>query len=82
MSVGDNGLLVLERRAWTGTGEAAVKVTKISLEGDTLLTVAVPHDPVPLSAERFDSAVAARVERNRDYTGPFSATEAKIRDAM
>ena len=31
VSIGDNGLLVLERRAWTGTGEAAVRVTHPSV---------------------------------------------------
>lgn len=80
--VGEDGMLVLERRAWTGEGEAVVSVTKIGLDGDTVFTVAVPYDPVPLAAARFDSAVAARAERWKDNSGPFSATEADVRDAM
>ena len=81
-SIGESGVLVLERRAWTGTGEATVKVTKIGLAGDTLFTAAVPYDPVPLPAERYDSAVAVKVDQWRDRSGPFSASEADIRKAM
>lgn len=79
-SVGDNGVLVVDRRAWTGEGEASVKVVQIGLDGDTVFSAAVPYDPVPLSAERFDSAVAARVERWR--SSPAFADEGKIRDEM
>ena len=74
---GEDWMLVLERRAWTGEGEAVFRVTKIGLDGDTVFTVAMPYDPVPLSSERFDSAVAARAESHL-----YSASEAKIRDAM
>ena len=81
-STADDGMLVLDRRAWTGEGEASVKLTKIGLDGDTLLAVAVPYDPVPLSSERYDSAVAAEVEDWRDYSGPLTANEADIREAM
>jgi len=80
--VGEDGMLVLERRAWTGEGDAVLRVTKIGLDGDTVFTAAVPYDPVPLSAARFDSAVAARAERWKDDSGPFSASEADVRDAM
>ena len=45
-SIGERGVTVLERRAWTGTGEATVRVTKIGLDGDTLFAAAVPYDPV------------------------------------
>ena len=79
-STGENGLLVIEHRAWTGNGEAAVKVTKIGLDGDTLFTAAVPYDPVPLPSERYDSAVAVIVDQWRNR--PFSASEADIRKAM
>ena len=79
---GDDGLLVLERRAWTGEGEAVVRVTKIGLGGDTLLAASVPYDPVPLPAERFDSAAADLAERWSGDTGPFSATEAEVREEM
>ena len=79
-STGENGLLVIEHRAWTGNGEAAVKVTKIGLDGDTLFTAAVPYDPVPLPSERYDSAVAVIVDQWRNRQ--FSASEADIRKAM
>ena len=82
VTTADDGLLVLERRAWTGEGEAVVRVTKIGLDGDTLLAVSVPYDPVPLSAERFDSAAAGLAERWSDDSGPFSATEAEVREKM
>lgn len=82
VSVGDDGLLVLERRAWTGEGEAAVRVTKIGLDGDTLLHASVPYEPVPLPAERFDSAAGALAERWSDDSGPFSASESEVREAM
>ena len=80
VSIGDDDLLVLERRAWTGTGDPAVTVTKIGPDGDTVLAAPVPYDPVPLSAGRFDSAVAAEFERLSGYGSPV--TEADIRDAM
>ena len=79
-SIGGNGVLVVDRRAWTGEGEASVKVTHIGLDGDTVFGAAVPYDPVPLSAERFDSAVAARVEQWR--SSPAFADEGKIRNEM
>ena len=78
--IDDDGLLVLEARAWTGAGDPAVTVTKIGLDGDTVFTAAVPYDPVPLSSERFDSAVAAMYE---DWSGSGRpVTEADIREAM
>ena len=79
-SIGNDGLLVLEARAWTGTGDPAVTVTKIGLTGDTVFTAPVPYDPVPLSAERFDSAVAAMTEDWSGFGEPV--TEARIREAM
>ena len=39
----EDGLLVLERRAWTGEGDPTVRVSKIGLGGDTLFTAAVPY---------------------------------------
>lgn len=79
-SIGGDGVLVVDRRAWTGEGEASVKVTHIGLDGDTVFSAVVPYDPVPLPAERFDSAVAARVEQWR--SSPAFADEGKIRDEM
>ena len=79
-STGGDGLLVLESRAWTGTGDATVKVTTIGLDGDTVFAAAIPYDPVPLPAERFDSAVAAMSEDWSGYGRPVD--EADIREAM
>lgn len=79
-SVGDDGVLVVERRTWTGEGEAGVKVIQIGLDGDTVFISTIPYDPVPLPAERFDSAVAARVEQWR--SSPAFADEGKVRDEM
>ena len=78
----EDGLLVLERRAWTGDGEPTVRVSKIGLGGDTLFTATVPYQPTPMPAERFDSVVRARTERMVASPGPFSAGEAEIRDAL
>lgn len=79
-SVGDDGVLVVERRAWTGEGEAGVTVIQIGLDGDTVFSSTISYDPVPLPAERFDSAVAAKVERWRSR--PAGADEGEIRDEM
>ncbi len=81
-STGDGGLLVLDRRAWTGEGDAGLQLTRIGLDGDTLFAVAIPYDPVPLSSERYDSAVAAEVDEWRDASGPLTADEGDIREAM
>lgn len=80
MSIGEDDLLVLQARAWTGTGDANVTVTKIGWGGDTVFTAAIPYDPVPLSAERFDSAVAAMVEEWNAFGRSYD--EGRIRDAM
>ena len=78
----EDGLLVLERRAWTGEGDPTVRVSKIGFGGDTLFTAAVPYQPTPMPAERFDSVVQVRTERMAASPGPFSAGEAEIRDAL
>lgn len=70
---GTRGLLVVERRVWTGTGDPAIRVSEIGFDGDTIFTAAVPYDPVPLTAERFDSVVRA-------WAG--DGAEAGIREAM
>lgn len=59
---GKRGLLVVERRAWTGEGDAAVRISEIAFNGDTIFSAAVPYEPVPLTAERFDSVVTAWIE--------------------
>ena len=59
----DHGLLAVERRAWTGDGEAVVTVTGIGFTGDTLFTSRVLYTPTPLPAARVDSVVRATAER-------------------
>ena len=71
---GRRGLLVVNRRVWTGEGEATVRVSEIGFDGDTIFSVTVPYDPVPLTDERFDSAVRAAA-------GP-STSEAQLREAL
>ena len=73
--MGARGLLVVGRRAWTGEGDPTIRVSEIGFDGDTIFTAAVPYDPVPLAAERFDSVVRA-------WAGGNAASEAEIREAM
>ena len=86
-TVVDDGLVVVERRAWTGDGEAFFTLTRIGLAGDTVFTVRVPYTPVPLATERIDSAVAAETESLYDFMTRSqpglarAALEERIRDA-
>ena len=59
----DHGVLAVERRAWTGDGEAVVTVTGIGFTGDTLFTNRVSYTPTPLPTARVDSVVRATAER-------------------
>ena len=77
-----DGLLVLERRAWTGEGDPTVRVSKIGLGGDTLFTAAVPYEPTALSAERFDSVVQVQTEQRASMSSAFQASAADIRNAL
>lgn len=86
-TVADDGLVVVERRAWTGDGEAFFTLTRIGLAGDTVFTVRVPYTPVPLAAERIDSAVTATTDGLYDFMSSRqqglarAALEERIRDA-
>lgn len=86
-TVADDGLLVIERRAWTGEGEAVFTLTRIGLAGDTVFTVRVPYTPVPLATERIDSAVVAVTQGMFDFMSrnqpglARGALEESIRDA-
>ena len=62
-----DGLLVVDRRAWSGSGEATVGITLIGFAGDTLFTRDLPYTPSPLPSERVDSAVRATTERMRRF---------------
>ena len=59
---GKRGLVVVERRAWTGEGDAAVRISEIDFNGDTIFAAAVPSEPAPLAGERFDSVVTDWIE--------------------
>ena len=86
-TIDDNGLLVVERRAWTGEGEAVFTLTRIGLAGDTAFAVRVPYTPVPMAAERIDSAVVAVTESMYEFMSARQpglargALEQRIRDA-
>lgn len=73
--LGRRGLLVVDRRVWTGEGDAAVRVSEIGFDGDTIFTAAVSYDPVPLTDERFDSGVRAALAQG-------GASEAQTREWM
>lgn len=53
------GLVVVDRRAWNGEGEAAVRVTLLAVDGDTVWSTPIPYEPTPLLGERVDSAAKA-----------------------
>ena len=62
-TVSEEGLIVVERRAWTGDGEPVVTLTRIDLAGDTVFQRRIPYTPEPLPAERVDSAIRAIADR-------------------
>lgn len=74
--LGRRGLLVVDRRVWTGEGEATIRVGEIGFDGDTIFTAAVSYDPVPLTDERFDAGVRAAAEGRAD------TSEAQMRGLM
>ncbi len=82
-TVFEAGLIVVERRAWTGEGEPVVTLTRIDLAGDTLFRRAIPYTPEPLPGERLDSAIRATTDAwHRDESGVTKdALEARIREA-
>ena len=79
----EDGLIVVERRAWTGEGEPVVTLTRIDLSGDTVFQRRIPYTPEPLPAERVDSAIRAITDAwHRPGSGDSKgALEARIREA-
>lgn len=83
----EGGLWVLDRRVHEGDGEAAVRLTKIGMDGDTLLSERIEYTPVPLPEETVDSAVEARAEGMLDFIRRMNpelsgaALEADLREA-
>ncbi len=82
-TVFEDGLIVVERRAWTGEGEPVVTLTRIDLAGDTVFQRRIPYTPEPLPAERVDSAIRAIADSwHYPESGvPKGALEARIRAA-
>ena len=42
----------------------------------------MPYEPVPLTAERFEAALASQVERRSSPSATFRASEGRIRQAL
>ena len=82
-TVSEEGLIVVERRAWTGEGEPVVTLTRIDLAGDTVFQRRIPYTPEPLPAERVDSAIRAIADSWYDDESGITkgALEARIREA-
>ena len=82
-TVSEQGLIVVERRAWTGEGEPVVTLTRIDLAGDTLFRRRIPYTPEPLPAERVDSAIRAVTDMWYEEESGIAkdALEARIREA-
>ena len=64
----EQGLLVVDRAAWTGSGPATIAVTGIDLAGDTMFARSFPYAPAPLPSDRVDSVVRATTARLRNYS--------------
>lgn len=77
-------LLVLERGAWAGAGPAAFTVTALGMRGDTLWRLERVYDPVPLPAERVDSAIDDRAEALHGFMSRMESglTVATVRDRV
>lgn len=67
----EDGLLVVDRRAWGGEGPTELTVARMDLAGDTLWATSIPYDPVRLTAERVDSAVAEVAARSFDFRSSY-----------
>ena len=58
----DDGVVIVDRRTPDSAADAAIRVTRIGVAGDTLFHTALPFTPVALPQERVDSAVTAQAE--------------------
>lgn len=64
-------LLVVERRAWSGSGPAEFTVTAIAMTGDTLWRRGLPYDPHPLDGSVIDSIVTERATNLHRFMSRF-----------
>lgn len=81
----DDGLIVVDRRAWEGEGQASVRVTRLGVAGDTVWSTAIPYEPTALPRERVDSAakeLAAVLFEFRSRADPGLAPGAFERDMI
>ena len=58
----DGFLLVLHRRVSEGSDSSAVRITRITMAGDTVFSKEIPYIPEPLPRSKVDSAVHAQAE--------------------
>jgi hypothetical protein len=63
----DDGLVMVDRRVWSGEGAATLHVTRIGVSGDTVLSVEVEYAPEPLPMERVDSATRVSAKRMHSF---------------
>lgn len=84
----EGALLVLDRRVFEGVGEATVTLTRIGMDGDTVLATEFEYDPEPIPRERIDSAAHAVAEGMLAFMQRMNADleigklEADLREAM
>lgn len=60
-------LVVLDRRVFEGGGSAAIRLTRIALTGDTMLSKEIPYTPEPLPRAKIDSASQAQAEQMFEF---------------
>jgi hypothetical protein len=83
----DDVLLVLDRRVAEGRETATIRLTKIAMTGDTLLSRQIEYTPEPLPREKVDSASHAQAEgwfefmQRMDPEMTLAKLEADLREA-
>ncbi len=70
------GLLILERKAAGSPGPADFRVRRLDLAGDTVFSRAYPYRPVPIPAERVDSAINTIADQLQEFVGERMGTTA------
>lgn len=71
-----HGLLIVERKAATSAGQADFRVTRLDLGGDTVFSRAYPYRPIPIPAERVDSAITTIAGQLQEFVGERMGTTA------
>jgi len=80
----EGSLLVLDRRVYEGVGRATVTLSRIGMDGDTLLSRALEYTPEALPRELADSVLDPRVEGMLSFMqrSDPSLTSAKLKADM